>query len=76
MSGWGWRNWQNEADLRHRLTVSTPMSLLGIADNLVSLVTLGYLCPGMALDFAFRAALKKSRAASPPVAESVRGEQE
>jgi hypothetical protein len=36
----------NDAPLKWRLTVSTPLALLGIVDNVVTVLTLGKVLPG------------------------------
>jgi len=46
---------------KHRLTVCVPMAALGIIDNFICLVTLGFVQTGFALDWGFRTALYVSR---------------
>lgn len=59
----GWTHINEDITLRHRLTVSVPMSVLGLFDNAVSLLTLAYVQPGLALGWAFSQTLRNSRRA-------------
>lgn len=57
----GWLRIEQQISWGHRLTVSVPMAALGIFDNLVALLTLGYVQPGLALAWGFRQSLYRSR---------------
>lgn len=57
----GWTHLNFDIPLRHRLTVTVPMAVLGLVDNIVCLLTIGYVQPGLSLDWGFHQAFRNAR---------------